>query len=142
MWQIETVCSALTQCIHPHVQIYAQIPDTEVKFTRQNKEESDDDSQPIREVFAISQRPTVLLQGGQALITFEEEKGTHRFQWLCDIIRCIVFSHASVSVILSLHRFGPDWNVSPIWWIAIKCGTDIHGADRMNPNNLIPWLFL
>ncbi|XP_062288402.1 N-myc-interactor isoform X1 [Scomber scombrus] len=54
--------------------IYAQIPDTEVKFTCQNKEESDDNNQPIREVFAISQRPTVLLQGGQALITFEEEK--------------------------------------------------------------------
>lgn len=54
--------------------ICAQIPDTEVKFTCQNKEESDDNNQPIREVFAISQRPTVLLQGGQALITFEEEK--------------------------------------------------------------------
>lgn len=56
--------------------IYAQIPDTEVKFTCQNKEESDDNSQSIREVFAISQRPTVPLQGGQALITFEEEKVT------------------------------------------------------------------
>ncbi|XP_049450830.1 N-myc-interactor [Epinephelus fuscoguttatus] len=54
--------------------IYAQIPDTEVKFSHQNKEEGDDDSQPITGVFAISQRPTVLLQGGQALITFEEEK--------------------------------------------------------------------
>lgn len=70
-------CCAVTQCNHPHVQICAQIPDTEVKFTCQNKEESDDNNQPIREVFAISQRPTVLLQGGQALITFEEEKGTH-----------------------------------------------------------------
>ncbi|XP_044073644.1 N-myc-interactor [Siniperca chuatsi] len=54
--------------------IYAQIPDTEVKFRAQNKEEREDDSQPIRGVFAISQRPTVLLQEGQALITFEEEK--------------------------------------------------------------------
>ncbi|XP_075937174.1 N-myc-interactor [Anarhichas minor] len=54
--------------------IYAQIPDTEVEFSAQSKEERDDNSQPIRGVFAISQRPTVLLQGGQALITFEEEK--------------------------------------------------------------------
>ncbi|XP_035772287.1 N-myc-interactor [Neolamprologus brichardi] len=57
--------------------IYAQIPDTEVKFISQNKEtreEGDEDSQPIRGVFTISQRAAVLLQGGQALITFEEEK--------------------------------------------------------------------
>ncbi|TKS67909.1 N-myc-interactor [Collichthys lucidus] len=54
--------------------IYVQIPDTEVKFTGHIVEEREDDSQPIRGVFAISQRPTVILQGGQALITFEEEK--------------------------------------------------------------------
>ncbi|XP_035030744.1 N-myc-interactor [Hippoglossus stenolepis] len=54
--------------------IYAQIPDTEVRFSAQEKEESDDGSQPIRGVFIISQRSTVPLQGGQALITFEEEK--------------------------------------------------------------------
>ncbi|XP_076603073.1 N-myc-interactor isoform X2 [Chaetodon auriga] len=54
--------------------IYVQVPDTEVKFRTQNKDERADDSQPIRGVFAISQRPTVLLQGGQALITFEEER--------------------------------------------------------------------
>ncbi|XP_068428738.1 N-myc-interactor [Clinocottus analis] len=54
--------------------IYAQIPDTEVEFRAQSKEERGDSSQQIRGVFAISQRPTVLLQGGQALITFEEEK--------------------------------------------------------------------
>ncbi|GAA6219742.1 N-myc-interactor-like [Lates japonicus] len=54
--------------------ICAQIPDTEVRFSAQDKEESDDDSQLIRGVFTISQRPTVLLQGGQALITFEEDK--------------------------------------------------------------------
>ncbi|XP_074514366.1 N-myc-interactor [Sebastes fasciatus] len=54
--------------------IYAQIPDTEVEFKSQSEEDMDDDSQPIRGKFAISQRPTVLLQGGQALITFEEEK--------------------------------------------------------------------
>ncbi|XP_026150926.1 N-myc-interactor [Mastacembelus armatus] len=54
--------------------IYGQIPDTEVKFSAQDKEEDDDDSQPIRGVFTITQRATVLLLGGQALITFEEEK--------------------------------------------------------------------
>ncbi|XP_070831389.1 N-myc-interactor isoform X1 [Chaetodon trifascialis] len=54
--------------------INVQIPDTEVKFRSQNKNEKVDDSQPIRGVFAISQRPTVPLQGGQALITFEEER--------------------------------------------------------------------
>lgn len=52
------------------------IPDTEVRFSGQNKEDTEDDRQPIRGVFAITQRPTVLLQGGQALLTFEEEKGT------------------------------------------------------------------
>ncbi|KAG7239129.1 hypothetical protein INR49_030010 [Caranx melampygus] len=54
--------------------IYAQIPDTEVRFSAQDEEEADDNSQPIRGVFSISQRSTVPLQGGQALITFEEEK--------------------------------------------------------------------
>ncbi|KAA8578511.1 hypothetical protein FQN60_012563 [Etheostoma spectabile] len=54
--------------------IYAQIPDTEVKFSAPVEEEVDGDSQPIRGVFAISQKAGVLLHGGQALITFEEEK--------------------------------------------------------------------
>ncbi|KAF0025995.1 hypothetical protein F2P81_020732 [Scophthalmus maximus] len=54
--------------------IFVQIPDTEVSFSAQDKEESDDDSQPIRGVFIIEQRPTVLLRGGQALITFKEEQ--------------------------------------------------------------------
>ncbi|XP_040004228.1 N-myc-interactor isoform X2 [Xiphias gladius] len=54
--------------------IYAQIPDTEVRFSTQDKEECDDNTQTIRGVFTISQRASVLLQGGQALITFEEEK--------------------------------------------------------------------
>lgn len=69
--------NSVAQCVHPPVQIYAQIPDTEVKFKAESKEELEDDGQPIRGVFAISQRPFVLLQGGQALITFEEERGTH-----------------------------------------------------------------
>ncbi|XP_029386326.1 N-myc-interactor [Echeneis naucrates] len=54
--------------------IYAQIPETEVRFNTQDKKECDDDSQPIRGVFTIRQRSTVPLQGGQALVTFEEEK--------------------------------------------------------------------
>ncbi|TDH07250.1 hypothetical protein EPR50_G00121600 [Perca flavescens] len=54
--------------------IYAQIPDTEVKFSSPVEEEEDGDSRPIRAVFAISQRAGVLLHGGQALITFEEER--------------------------------------------------------------------
>ncbi|KAM7406810.1 hypothetical protein PAMA_002839 [Pampus argenteus] len=76
--------------------IYAQIPDTEVKFTCQNKEESDDNNQPIREVFSISQCPTVLLQGGQALITFEEEKVASQ---ILKIAKCSVScEHTSLDV--------------------------------------------
>ncbi|XP_072253906.1 N-myc-interactor [Leuresthes tenuis] len=57
--------------------ICTQIPDTEVRFVAQNgevREEVDGSSQPIRGVFTISQIPAVLLQGGQALLTFEEDK--------------------------------------------------------------------
>ncbi|KAM9365210.1 N-myc-interactor isoform 1-T3 [Pholidichthys leucotaenia] len=54
--------------------IYARIPDTEVKFVGPRKEGNVSDSQPIRGVFTINQRASVPLKGGQALITFEEEK--------------------------------------------------------------------
>ncbi|XP_070694834.1 N-myc-interactor isoform X2 [Pempheris klunzingeri] len=67
--------------------IHAQIPDTEVEFRAQIEEEREDDSQSIRGVFAISQRPTVLLGGGQALITFEEEKVASQ---LLKIAKCSV----------------------------------------------------
>uniref|UniRef100_A0A3Q1G7A5 N-myc and STAT interactor n=2 Tax=Acanthochromis polyacanthus TaxID=80966 RepID=A0A3Q1G7A5_9TELE len=56
--------------------IYAQIPDTEVKFIACHEEtgdERDGDPQLVRGVFTVSQRAATLLQGGQALITFEEE---------------------------------------------------------------------
>ncbi|XP_036815219.1 N-myc-interactor isoform X2 [Oncorhynchus mykiss] len=53
--------------------IYVQIPEKKVKFTRK-EEDSDDSGQHIKGVFTIAQRPSVLLKGGQALITFEEEK--------------------------------------------------------------------
>ncbi|KAM8856026.1 N-myc-interactor isoform 2-T3 [Spinachia spinachia] len=54
--------------------IYTQVPDTAIEFKAQIKEERDENSEPIKEVFTIIQRPTVSLQGGEALITFEEEK--------------------------------------------------------------------
>ncbi|XP_041662243.1 N-myc-interactor [Cheilinus undulatus] len=54
--------------------ISAQIPDTEVEFSSQSDEQSEDDDQPIKGEFVIIQRASVPLIGGQALITFEEEK--------------------------------------------------------------------
>ncbi|XP_058510737.1 N-myc-interactor [Solea solea] len=54
--------------------ISAPILDTEVKFVAEHEENNDDDSHLIRGVFDISQTPSVLLQGGQALITFEEKE--------------------------------------------------------------------
>ncbi|KAL0963917.1 hypothetical protein UPYG_G00315330 [Umbra pygmaea] len=56
--------------------IYAQIPEKKVKFTRKvvENEDSDTSDQHIKGVFTITQRPSVILKGGQALITFEEEK--------------------------------------------------------------------
>ncbi|KAM6934613.1 N-myc-interactor [Xenentodon cancila] len=55
--------------------ISAQIPDTEVKFLKLHEgEEGVGPDQPIRGVFTISQRGAVLLKGGQALVTFQEEK--------------------------------------------------------------------
>uniref|UniRef100_A0A1A7XVL0 N-myc (And STAT) interactor n=1 Tax=Iconisemion striatum TaxID=60296 RepID=A0A1A7XVL0_9TELE len=57
--------------------IYAPIPRTEVKFLdsiREEKECTDEMNHFIRGVFTISQQVAVLLQGGQALLTFEEEK--------------------------------------------------------------------
>ncbi|XP_075886656.1 N-myc-interactor [Nelusetta ayraudi] len=47
---------------------------TKINFTGRNQEERTNRSQLIRGVFAVSQRPFVLLQGQHALITFEEEK--------------------------------------------------------------------
>lgn len=58
--------------------ISIHIPDKEVKFWGVNEDEKDNDSQQIKGVFAISQRSNMLLQGGQALITFEEEEVASR----------------------------------------------------------------
>ncbi|XP_061580538.1 N-myc-interactor [Cololabis saira] len=56
--------------------ISAQIPDTEVKFLHPHEEEEvgAGSGQLIRGVFTISQRAVLLLKGGQALVSFEEEK--------------------------------------------------------------------
>ncbi|XP_010878232.2 N-myc-interactor [Esox lucius] len=54
--------------------IHAQIPEKKLKFTNKiEKEDSDNGDEHIKGVFTITQRPTVILKGGQALITFEEE---------------------------------------------------------------------
>ncbi len=52
--------------------IFVEIPDVGVKFGGQKEDETEDNGQSIRGLFAISQRPSLLLQGGQALVTFEE----------------------------------------------------------------------
>ncbi|XP_026865832.2 N-myc-interactor [Electrophorus electricus] len=57
--------------------IKAQIPEKRMKFTHVEKEardETEDSVQNTKAVFTITQRPSLLLKGGQALITFEEEK--------------------------------------------------------------------
>ncbi|XP_024141937.1 N-myc-interactor [Oryzias melastigma] len=57
--------------------ICAQIPETDVRFVApegESGEESPCDGQPIRGVFTIVQRSGVPLRGGQALLTFEEER--------------------------------------------------------------------
>lgn len=63
------------------LQIKAEIPEKRMRFTRiENKEENESyeeehEDQDIRAVFTIIQRPSFMLNGGEALITFEEEKG-------------------------------------------------------------------
>lgn len=66
--------------------ICAPVSDTQLTFTKKTEKreesdsdsdadaDSDGDSDPVRGVFTISQRTALLLEGGQALITFEEEK--------------------------------------------------------------------
>lgn len=58
-------------------QVVAKSPHTKINFTGRNQEERTNRSELIRGVFAVSQRPFVLLQGQHALVTFEEEKGAH-----------------------------------------------------------------
>ncbi|XP_029968667.1 N-myc-interactor [Salarias fasciatus] len=54
--------------------ICTQIPDTEVNFQKQHREESEVYDDVAAGVFTIIKRVDVPLKGGQALITFEEEK--------------------------------------------------------------------
>ncbi|KAM8857212.1 N-myc-interactor [Synchiropus picturatus] len=54
-------------------EIDATIPRREVKFTGPYLHEGVDNDRSIRGVFAISQTPTLLLTGGQAVIAFEDE---------------------------------------------------------------------
>ncbi|XP_074551215.1 N-myc-interactor [Halichoeres trimaculatus] len=54
--------------------IYAQIPDSKVEFSDKNVKQVDEDDEQIRAEFVISQRVSAPLEGGQALITFEEER--------------------------------------------------------------------
>uniref|UniRef100_A0A3P8U6P0 NID domain-containing protein n=1 Tax=Amphiprion percula TaxID=161767 RepID=A0A3P8U6P0_AMPPE len=76
--------------------IYAKIPDTEVKFIACHKETRngrDGDTQPVRGVFTVSQRAAMLLQGGQALITFEEENVASQ---ILKIAKCSVSCETSI----------------------------------------------
>ncbi|KAL3056813.1 hypothetical protein OYC64_019316 [Pagothenia borchgrevinki] len=76
--------------------IYAQIPDIEVNYRTQYEEQMGDGSQPISGRYLISQRASVHLQGGQALITFEEEKVASQ---ILKIPKCSVScEHSSVDV--------------------------------------------
>ncbi|CAM4599938.1 unnamed protein product [Leuciscus chuanchicus] len=55
--------------------IQAKIPVKTVKFTRGlETEEGDEREDVVASVFTVTQRPSFRLKGGQALITFEEEK--------------------------------------------------------------------
>ncbi|XP_072542638.1 N-myc-interactor [Salminus brasiliensis] len=74
------VKKAESDSLQQRFKIKAQIPAKKMKFTHVDNEETDgneetgDAAQNTRAVFTITQRPSVLLKGGQALITFEEEK--------------------------------------------------------------------
>lgn len=55
--------------------IEARIPVKAVKFVRElEREEGEEADDQVQSVFTVTQRPSFLLKGGQALITFEEEK--------------------------------------------------------------------
>ncbi|TSM60545.1 N-myc-interactor [Bagarius yarrelli] len=72
---------AETAKLQQRFKIKAEIPEKKMRFTHVLKEQEEDESaeqenayQDIRAVFTIIQRPSYLLEGGEALITFEEEK--------------------------------------------------------------------
>ncbi|XP_034042667.1 N-myc-interactor [Thalassophryne amazonica] len=65
---------AESMILNKKFKISAALPAMEVNFSRQTTEDDGDGDQFIQGVFAISQKPAVILKGGQALLTFEEEK--------------------------------------------------------------------
>lgn len=74
-----------------------------MKFTHIEQKEEDesdeqehaDQDQDIRAVFTIIQRPSFLLKGGEALITFEEKKGN---AWNC------IFFIAALNIVEQICR--------------------------------------
>ncbi|XP_052004469.1 N-myc-interactor-like [Xyrauchen texanus] len=53
--------------------IKAAIPVKRVKFTHPVEDDSEDREEHVESVFTVTQRPSYLLKGGHALITFEKE---------------------------------------------------------------------
>ncbi|XP_062390722.1 N-myc-interactor isoform X1 [Sardina pilchardus] len=65
---------AETQTLQRRFKIRAEIPEKRVKFSGVEKAEERESSTDTEGVFTITQRPFIFLSGGEALITFEEEK--------------------------------------------------------------------
>ncbi|XP_066497128.1 N-myc-interactor [Hoplias malabaricus] len=86
---------AETDSLQQRFKIKAQIPAKKMKFTHVNAEaggcdeaeESEGELLNTKSVFTITQRPSVLLKGGQALITFEEEKVADQ---ILKLVKCSV----------------------------------------------------
>lgn len=81
-----------TDKLQQRFKIKAQIPEKRMRFTHVKKQEEESDErehadQEISAVFTIIQRPSFLLKGGEALITFEEEKVADQ---ILKLSRCFV----------------------------------------------------
>ncbi|KAJ8415037.1 hypothetical protein AAFF_G00007350 [Aldrovandia affinis] len=68
--------------------IKADIPEAKVKFTGVETEREEENDRDIVSVFTITQKPLFHLKGGQALITFEEQKVAENILKLrkCDVV--------------------------------------------------------
>ncbi|XP_051566645.1 N-myc-interactor [Myxocyprinus asiaticus] len=62
-----------TDALQQRFKIKAEIPVKRVKFTHPVEDDSEDRDEHVESVFTITQRPSYLLKGGHALITFEKE---------------------------------------------------------------------
>lgn len=62
-----------TASLQQKFKIKAEIPVKRMKFTQVETEEQEERDEDVACVFTVTQRPSLLLKGGQALITFEEE---------------------------------------------------------------------